>query len=108
MHFITLKIINCVFTQDLRYEKEFYQVFLYTNPRFPPYCLSDMNNMPYITNYLVVVQPKKSFLGLFSSPWSIDPYRSYYIVFINININISNMVALVINSTNAGDALERF
>ena len=27
MHFITLKIIYCVFTQDLRYEKEFYQVF---------------------------------------------------------------------------------
>ena len=49
-----------------------------------------------------------SFLGLFSRPWSIDPYRSYYIVFINININISNMVALVINSTIAGDVFGAF
>ena len=35
-------------------------------------------------------------------------YRCYYIVFINININIYKMVPIVVNSTIVGDALDRF
>ena len=35
-------------------------------------------------------------------------YICYYIVFINININIYKMVAIVVNSSIVGDALARF
>ena len=35
-------------------------------------------------------------------------YICYYIVFINININIYKMVAIVVNSTIVCDALGRF
>ena len=35
-------------------------------------------------------------------------YICYYIVFINININIYKIVAIVVNSTIVGDVLDRF
>ena len=35
-------------------------------------------------------------------------YICHYIVFINININIYKIVAIVVNSTIVGDVLDRF